>query len=68
MENSMQIKIDPVPPILRAESSWCYSRVTIIREPTDPKIYNESRLWYLIKEKLVSMGYDVIKKDRKSVV
>lgn len=37
-------------------------QVVIIKEDSDPKVYNESLLYHKIKKKLIEMGYDVIKK------
>ena len=37
--------------------------IEIEKEDTDKKYYSESVLWYAIKKKLISMGYDVIKKE-----
>jgi hypothetical protein len=34
----------------------------IEREANDPKIYSESRLWYMIRKKLLETGRNVIKK------
>jgi len=35
---------------------------TVIREPGDKKIYNESQLLHHVKLELIKQGYDVIKK------
>lgn len=36
--------------------------VTVTREASDQRIYNDSRLWYAIRNELKRMGHDVIKK------
>jgi hypothetical protein len=45
-----------------------WARLRVKREDNDPKFYNESRLWYAIKNELNANGFDMIKtnpgKDR----
>jgi hypothetical protein len=37
--------------------------IIIIREKSDKKIYKESTFFYKVKNELVKMGYDVIRKN-----
>ena len=39
------------------------NRVTVTRDPGDPRVSNESNFWYKLRNTLKKMGEDVIKKE-----